>query len=123
MFTLSNTSKRILEVISKYPAITNSEIVEETGLETETVNYHVRILRRENLIYVSAWIQSSRNLPVMMLTSGNRIDADKPPLKRQTLVRYEKKLKVKAEFTPRADEAAAWLMNPITPKNLDMSAK
>jgi predicted transcriptional regulator len=120
---INNTTKYVLETISKYAALTTTEIAEKTGLQVENVNYHVRILRRENLIYVSAWIQSSRNVPTMMLTSGNRLDADKPPLKLQTIKKQEKKLKTQPSFTPKADEAAAWLMNPITPKSLDLSVR
>lgn len=123
MFKLSNTTQQVLDVISKHPAMTTADIAAETGLKIEIVNYHVRILRRENLVYVSAWIQSVRNLPTMMLTSGNKLDAEKPPLKPQTILRYQKKIKVQPSFIPRADEAAVWLMNPITPKNSDMSAK
>ena len=89
----------------------------------KTVNYHVRILRMENMIYVSEWIQNSRNVPTMVLSVGNKLDAEKPPIKLQALKKHEKKLKVYAKFTPRPDEAAAWLLNPITPKNLDMSAR
>jgi DNA-binding MarR family transcriptional regulator len=120
---INNTTKHVLEVISKYPAMTTTEIAAETGLQIENVNYHVRILRRGNLIYVSAWIQSSRNVPTMMLTSGNRLDAEKPPLKPQTIKKHEKKLKTHSSFKPRPDEAAAWLTNPIIPRNLDMSAR
>ena len=120
---LNNTAKQVLEVISKYAAITTTEIAEETGLKADTVNYYVRNLRNDNLIYVSSWILNYRNVPTMMLTSGNRMDADKPPLKQQTMKKYDKKIRVQKTFTPRADEAAAWLMNPITPKNSDMSAK
>ena len=120
---INSTTQQVLEVISKYPAITNPEIAKETGLQIENVNYHVRILRKENLIYVSSWIQSSRNVPLMMLTKGNRLDADKPPLKKQTIIKNEKKLKAEPKFQPRADEAAAWLLNPIIQSSLDMSVR
>lgn len=120
---INNTTKHVLEVISKYPAMTTTEIAKETGLQIENVNYHVRILRKENLIYVSAWIQSSRNVPLMMLTKGNRLDAEKPPLKQQTIIKNEKKLKAQPKFQPRPDEAAAWLLNPIIQSSLDMSAR
>jgi len=67
---INNTTKHVLEVISKYPAMTTSEIAAETGLQIENVNYHVRILRKENLIYVSSWVQSVRNVPLMMTDKG-----------------------------------------------------
>ena len=57
----------------------------------KTVNYHVRILRMENMIYVSEWIQNSRNVPTMVLSVGNKLDAEKPPIKLQAL---------KKEITP-----------------------
>lgn len=120
---INNTTKHVLEVISKHPKMTTSDIARETGLQAENVNYHVRILRKENLIYVSSWIHNSRNVPIMMLTKGNRLDAEKPPIKQQTIVKNEKKLKVRSQFKPRPDEAAAWLLNPIIPNSLDMSAR
>jgi DNA-binding transcriptional ArsR family regulator len=120
---LSNTSQHIYEYISRHPFVCTSDIARITGLPMKTVNYHVRILRMENLIYVSEWIQNKRNVPTMALSAGNKIDAPKPPLKLQAIKKHEKKLKVYEKFTPRPDEAAAWLLNPITPKNLDMSAR
>lgn len=89
----------------------------------KTVNYHVRMLRMENMIYVSEWIQNKRNVATMVLSVGNKLDTPKPPIKIQTIMRHEKKLKVHAKFTPRPDEAAAWLLNPITQSNTDMSAR
>ena len=120
---INNTAKLLLEVISEYPAMTMTEIAEKTGLQVENVNYHVRILRRENLIYVSSWMKSSRNVPTMRLTIGNKLDADKPLLKPQTIKKHEKKIPIQKPFKPRADEAAAWMMNPIIPRNLDMSVR
>ena len=123
MTIINNTAKLLLESISKYPEMTMVEIAQKTGLQVDNVNYHVRILRRENLIYVSSWMQSSRNVPTMRLTIGNKLDADKPLLKPQTIKKHEKKLPIQKPFKPRADEAAAWMMNPIIPRNLDMSAR
>jgi len=120
---LSNTSKHIYEYISRHPLVCTSDIVKLTGFSIKTVNYHIRILRMNNFIYVSEWIQNSRNVPTMVLSVGNKLDAPKPPVKEQTIMRHEKKLKVHKTFTPRPDEAAAWLMNPITQSNLDMSAR
>jgi hypothetical protein len=120
---LSNTTQNIYEYIARQPLVCTSDIAKVTGLPMKTVNYHVRILRMENLIYVSEWVQNSRNVPTMVLSVGNKLDAPKPPVKPQTIKKHEKKLKVYEKFTPRPDEAAAWLLNPITPKNLDMSAR
>ena len=120
---LTNTSQHIYDYISRHPIVCTSDIAKFTGLPMKTVNYHVRILRMDNLIYVSEWMQNKRNVPTMVLSAGNKMDAPKPPVKLQTIMRHEKKLKVHAKFTPRPDEAAAWLLNPITPKNLDMSAR
>ena len=120
---LSNTSQHILDYIGRHPIVCTSDIAKFTGFPLKTVNYHVRILRMENLIYVSEWIQNKRNVPTMVLSAGNKLDAPKPPIKLQTIMRHEKKLKVHAKFTPRPDEAAAWLLNPITQSNLDMSAR
>jgi len=120
---ISNTSQHIYDYISRNPLVCTSDIAKVTGLPMKTVNYHVRILRMDNLIYVSEWIQNSRNVPTMVLSVGNKLDAPKPPVKPQTIMRHEKKLKVRAKFTPRPDEAAAWLLNPITQSSTDMSAR
>ncbi len=118
-----NKTKQIQDYIAMHKGVTTVEISQHTGLHIKHVNYYVRRLRTQNLIFVSQWIQSARNMPTMLLSSGNKLDADKPPLKHETIMRHEKKLKIKEIFTPRADEAAAWLMNPITQKNLGMSAR
>jgi predicted transcriptional regulator len=120
---LSDTTQHIYEYIARHPLASTADIAKFSGLQMKNVNYHVRILRMENLIYVSEWIQNSRNVPTMVLSAGNKMDAPKPPVKQQTIKKHEKKLKLATKFTPRPDEAAAWLMNPITQKNLDMSAK
>jgi DNA-binding MarR family transcriptional regulator len=120
---LSQTTRHIYDYIAKYPIVSITDIAKYTSLHPKLISYHIRILRKENLIYVSEWIQNVKNVPIMVLTAGNKLDAPKPPVKPQTIMRHEKKLKVCAKFTPRPDEAAAWLMNPIIPKNLDMSAR
>lgn len=89
----------------------------------KNVNYHVRILRKTGMIYVSDWIQNSRNIPTMVLSAGNKMDAEKPPLKLQALMRHEKRLRTHVNFKPRPDEAAAWLMNPIIQSNIDMNVR
>jgi hypothetical protein len=119
----SNTSQYIYEYICKQPLVMTSDIAKATGISMKIVHYHVRILRMENLIYVSEWIPNSRNVPTMMLSAGNKMDAPKPPLKEQAFMRHEKKLKNQRTFRPRPDEAAAWLLNPIIQSNLDMSAR
>lgn len=120
---LSNTAKHIYDYITRQPIVSVTDIAKFTGLHPKYVNYYVRILRKENLIYVSEWIANSRNVPTMVLSAGNKLDAEKPPMKEKTIKLHEKRLKTYAKFTPRPDEAAAWLMNPITPKNSDMSAR
>lgn len=120
---LSQTTKHIYDYIAKYPIVSITDIAKYTSLHPRLISYHIRILRKENLVYVSEWIQNVRNVPVMVLTAGNKMDAPKPPIKLQALKKHEKKLKSHERFTPRPDEAAAWLLNPITPKNSDMSAR
>ena len=120
---LSNTTIHVYEYISRKTGALTSDIAKDTGLQMKNVNYHVRILRKEGMIYVSDWIQDKRNIPIMALTAGNKMDADKPPLKPQAMMRHEKKLKYQTTFRPRPDEAAAWLLNPITLSSIDMSAK
>jgi DNA-binding MarR family transcriptional regulator len=120
---LSNTTQHIYDYIARNPIVSSTDIVKYTNLHPNKVNYHLRILRKLNLIYVSEWIQNSRNVPTMVLSAGNKLDAPKPPIKLQALKKHEKKLKVHAKFTPRPDEAAAWLMNPITQSSTDMSAR
>jgi len=118
-----NKTKQIHDYIAQHNGVTTVDISRNTGLSIKHVNYYVRSLRTQNMIYVSDWIQSSRNVPTMLLSSGNKLDAEKPLLKLQTLKKYDKRIKVHAPFKPRPDEAAAWMLNPTTPKSLDMSAR
>lgn len=120
---LSNTTIHVYEYISRHPCVFTSDIAKHTGLQMKNVNYHVRILRKHGMIYVSKWIEDHRNIPIMTLSVGNKMDAEKPPLKPQAIMRHEKRLMERRKFVPRPDEAAAWLMNPIIPKNIDMSAR
>jgi DNA-binding MarR family transcriptional regulator len=117
-----NKTTQIHEYIAQNNGVTGVDIAKHTGIDIKHVNYYVRSLRNKNLIYVSEWVQSARNMPTMLLSSGNKLDAEKPPLKEQTLVKYEKLIKTPPPFKPRPDEAAAW-MYPTTPKSLDMSAR
>jgi DNA-binding MarR family transcriptional regulator len=120
---LSNTAQHIYEYITRQPIVTVTDIAKYTGLHVKYVNYHVRILRKENLIYVSEWIRNSKNVPTIVLSAGNKLDAERPLVKEATIKLHEKRLKTYPTFTPRPDEAAAWLMNPIIPKNSDMSVR
>lgn len=118
-----NKNIQIHEYIAKNKGVTTTDISKHTGVDIKHVNYYVRSLRMQNLIYVSEWIYSIRNIPTMLLSNGNKLDAEKPLVKQQTFKKYEKRLKTHAPFEPRPDEAAAWMMNPTTPNNLDMSAR
>jgi DNA-binding MarR family transcriptional regulator len=118
-----NKTTQIHEYIAQNNGVTGVDIARHTNIDIKHVNYYVRSLRSKNLIYVSEWVQSARNMPTMLLASGNKLDAEKPLVKQQTFKKYEKRLKTHEPFKPRPDEAAAWMMNPTTPNNSDMSAR
>lgn len=120
---LSNTTIHVYEYISRKPGVLMNDIARDTGLQLKNVNYHVRILRRASMVYVSDWSYSSKNVPVMLLSAGNKMDVEKPPIREESIMRHEKRLKFSETFRPRPDEAAAWLLNPITPSSIDMSAR
>lgn len=120
---LSNTTLYVYEYISRKPGVLMNDIAKDTGLQLKNVNYHVRLLRRASMVYVSDWSYSSKNVPVMLLSAGNKMDVEKPPIREESIMRHEKRLKFSETFRPRPDEAAAWLLNPITPSSIDMSAR
>lgn len=102
-----HSSDMILDIVKKEGRISAVQLRNKVNLADTTITDYLRNLHDAKKIYIVDWYRDKRNCARPVFAAGNKIDADKPPLKGKYV---PKNPKVEKEaFVPRRDEASAWM--------------
>lgn len=104
------TSQKILVLLAKQ-AMTKHEIAEEMALNHSTISNYLYFLKKQGMIYISAWDFNSTGKPTARFRFGTNEDVEYL-LTNKNKYRNRYRQKAVTLKMPRCDIAASWMFNP-----------
>lgn len=68
----------ILEALEKHGPLTHDDLVDKTGLSTNSISPVLAKLRKNSIIYISGWQRGKLNVSRAIYALGTGLDAPKP---------------------------------------------
>ena len=106
---MNTTIAKVLQVVMDEGSVNSESVSRHFELASGHIQEILRNLHKSNLLYISSYKPDKRNCLRPMYSIGNKIDAEKPPVKYATERRKERLLAAKQPFTPRRDVASVWM--------------
>ncbi len=106
---MNTTNSMVLKIINERGTVNSETISKHFDLAPGHIQDILRSLYKSRLIHIAEYRPDKRNCLRPWYAAGNKIDAEKPPVKYATERRRERLLAAKQPFTPRRDIASEWM--------------